>query len=158
MRTLLARRSTLIGHARSLVGAFLVVLAGVALLQYDRRAPFQYIDTEIAPTRAAEGSTVTVTRKVEWQRPCDGEIYREVVNPNGLVSHYDRGYRPFPATLGTQTATSSFTLPPIMLAPNETQGTATYRGRVRFADCGLSSRLWPIEIPFIEVPFEVVKR
>ena len=158
MSSLAALRLTFIHHLYALVGSVAMVLSVVTAWQIDRAAPFEYIRTEISPSPAVEGQTVTVTRYVIWHRQCDGQVFREVVKPSGQIAIYDRGYRPFPAMLGPQSAASSFVLPTVMLSPDMTRGVALYRGRVRFTNCGLTSRVWPIDIPFREEPFEIVRR
>jgi hypothetical protein len=158
MSTLTALRIVVTRHVFAAIGSIMIVLFGTVLLQIDRAPPFEYVSTEISPAPATEGSPVTVTRNVIWHRNCDGEIMREVVKPGGQIVLYDKTYRPFPYMLGYQNARSSFDLPTIMLAPDMSKGTAIYRGRVRFTQCGLTSRLMPIEIPFQEVTFEVVRR
>jgi hypothetical protein len=151
------RQATVIDHLRALVGCVIVALVALVLLQYDRRPPFEYVDTFVEPNPVAEGGELFIHRTVRWFRHCDGEIYREVVRPTGVVAEYDRGYRPFPYSLGQQSASSSFHLPASMLAKGQDHGVATYRGRVRFTDCGLTSRIWPIEVAFQPMMFEVVR-
>jgi hypothetical protein len=147
-----------LGHLRAALGTATLALAFMTWLHFDRAPPFEYVSTDITPSPAVEGSMVTVSRNVIWNRNCDGEIFREVVKPGGQIVLYDRMYRPFPYRLGRQSAQSSFDLPTIMLSPDISKGSAIYRGRVRFTQCGLTSRLMPIEIPFQEVTFEVMRR
>ncbi len=153
-----AARHVVVGHLRAAIGAALLVLAGSFFLYRDRSPPFEYVSTDITPRPAQEGGVAHVTRHVIWHRHCDGEIYREIVKPSGQIALYDRAYRPFPSHLGSQSATSTFELPTLILSPNAERGKAVYRGRVRFRECGLTSRLWPIEIEFQEVEFDVVRR
>lgn len=126
-----------------------IALAGSII--YDRRAPYEYISTDIEPQPAHAGDMVTVRRQGMWLRRCEGEgdVWREIVKTNKAVVSYDRGYTRIPYDLGYQEAESRFRLDP--MAP----GHAKFRGRLMFWRCGLTSRIWPIEIPFQEVEFEV---
>jgi hypothetical protein len=111
----LSRHATVTDHLRAFIGCVIAAMVGVTLLQYDRRPPFEYISTEIEPNSVPEGGELFIHRTVDWFRHCDGEIYREIVRPTGVVAEYDRGYRPFPYALGRQSASSSFHLPSSML-------------------------------------------
>lgn len=157
--TVVARRERTIENLL-IVPLAAIVAAAIAVWVFvvDRAPPFEYVSTDLSPRPVEEGGILRVSRTVVWHRDCDGEIFREVVKPGGQIVHYDRGYRPYPFHLGRVTATSTFDLPPVMLSPDQPRGTAIYRGRVRFTNCGFTSRIWPLEVPFQEAAFEVVRR
>lgn len=158
MNSVTARREV-VSHCRAALGVVALTLALITALMFDRRPPFEYISTTIEPSPAVEGEAIEIHRHVVWHRTCDGEIYKEIVRPSGRIADYDRGYRPFPARMGRQrSAPGRIVLPRDMLEGEGPRGVAIYRGRVRFPACGLTSRIWPIEVPFQEIPFEVVRR
>ena len=123
--------------------------AAIVYLTFDRRDPFEYIDTTISPPVAIAGQPITIHRSVRWYRQCEGEAWTEIVGPDRIVNVYDRGVR-YPSELGHTTADRQITLSKSM-----PDGTATYRGSIRFHSCGLTSRVMPISIQYQEVNFEV---
>lgn len=150
-------KSAFAEHLRAAAGTLLIVIPLGVWLHFDRMPPLEYIRTELSPSPAVEGGSLTVTRYVNWTRKCDGEIYRELVRPNGQLVNYTKNYRPYPYRLGEQSGSTTFRLP-TMLMSGEQSGVAIYRGRLRFLNCGVTSRWWPIEVSFQEVSFPVVAR
>lgn len=136
-------------HVRAGLGSFLLVLALWGGIAYDRRPPFEYISTEITPRMAQPGQSIIVHRHVRWHRRCEGEAWTEIVSADRIVTVYDKGYR-FPSELGDTFAERSIALPVAMRS-----GTATYRGMIRFHNCGITSRFSPVEVPYQEASFEV---
>jgi hypothetical protein len=128
----------------------IVASIAVGFLVFDRRAPFEYLSTEIVPRIVYPGQTITVRRHVYWHRQCQGEAWTEIVSDTDrIITFYDRGTR-YPAELGDTRADRSIQLPQT-LRP----GSATYRGTIKFPNCGLTSRWSPIIVPYQEVSFEV---
>ena len=144
------------------LGAIAVAVLGLGvqvLIDYDRRAPYEYIDTIVTPSVAVEGQFVTLHRRGIWHRRCVGDAWREVVKPNGEITSYVRGYTRLPTEdeIGNTTeAESRFELPPAMIAKTYDSGNAVIRGTIRFSDCGLTSRWLPIDIKFQTVAFTVL--
>jgi hypothetical protein len=136
-------------HLHAAAGSILIVLTLWGLITYDRREPFEYVSTEITPRIAQAGQSIIVHRHVRWHRRCEGEAWTEIVSVDRIVTAYDKGYR-FPSELGDTYAERSISLPMAMRS-----GTTTYRGVIRFSACGLTSRLWPLEVPYQEATFEV---
>lgn len=127
-----------------------LAIIGVLLVMYDRRPPLSYISTEISPSVVSSGQPITVHRRVEWHRQCEGVAYTEIVNfSDRIVTPYDPGAR-YPYELGDTYADRSISLPLAMRA-----GKAAYRGVIKFRSCGVTSHLVPIEVPFQERTFEV---
>lgn len=144
------------------VGIALVSLCGTVgtlLLNYDRRTPFIYSRVTLTPVPAVAGQLITIHREVVWLRQCEGagEVWREIIRPNGGVSQYDRRYTRLPEKLGMQVVTNSFVLDEDVLDNGETEGTAIFRVSVWFHDCGWTSKLYAVAGPILEIPFKVRK-
>ena len=134
---------------------FPAIAALVALsVAYDRRPPFEYLETNIGPQPAQAGKEITVSRSVIWYRQCEGEAWTELVTPKGYVIPRERALR-YPSFLGHTMGVSHILLPRDMIPENETYGSATYRGVIKFKNCGFTSRLWPLEVPYQETTFQV---
>lgn len=138
-----------------------LVLPAIAIciglfLIFDRMEPIEYIDREISPNPAVEGQVVTIRRLVDWKRKCDGDVFQEIVKPDGTLAFYDRAYRPLPYHLGQQATESQLQLPVKMLTSDTQVAKAKSRGRILFRACGLTSRIFPIEVVLKEVEFDVV--
>lgn len=138
-------------HDHAVVAAITMatVVVGVTALMVDRRPPVEYIATDITPRAVYPGGTITIHRHVVWHRKCEGTALTEVVSADRIVTNYDRNTRS-PYELGDTRADRTIALPKT-IAP----GTTTYRGVLKFPNCGLTSRWWPIEVPYQEVTFEV---
>lgn len=126
----------------------LVIGTGV-FVRYDRAPPFEYITTEVTPELPEPGQEIIVRRRVIWHRICEGEAWTEIVGADRIVVIYDRGTR-YPSQLGEQVSERAIILPKVMI-----DGPAVYRGIIRFKDCGLTSGLWPLEVSYMAVTFEV---
>lgn len=136
-------------HAKIAAMSVGAVACVVGFLLVDRRPPFEYISTEITPHFSYPGGSITVHRHVIWHRQCEGTAWTEIVSADRIITNYDRGTRA-PYELGDTKADRTLSLPQSMRP-----GQATYRGVIKFHNCGLTSRLRPIEIPYQEVLFEV---
>lgn len=137
-------------HLQAAFTSMAIAFITLGLLIYDRRAPFEYLSTEITPRSVYPGQTIVVHRHVLWNRQCQGEAWTEIVSDTDrIITFYDRGTR-YPAELGDTRADRSIQLPQT-LRP----GSATYRGTIRFPSCGLTSRWKPLIVPYQEVSFEV---
>ncbi len=136
-------------HAFPAIVSTVIALVFASLLAYDRRPPFEYVSTAIRPLSVVAGQTIVVQRHVVWHRQCEGIAFTEIVNPDRIVTIYDKGVR-YPFELGDTYADRSISLP-LSMRP----GTAMYRGLIRFSKCGITSRLLPIEIPYQEIAFEI---
>lgn len=130
--------------------SIIFVIGSGVFARYDRAPPFEYITTEITPDRPEPGQEIYVRRRVIWHRICEGEAWTEIVGADRIVVIYDRGTR-YPSQLGEQVSDRAIMLPKAM-----TEGPAVYRGIIRFKDCGLSSGLWPLEVRYMSVTFDVV--
>lgn len=137
-------------YFREICLALALAISGVLLIAYDRRPPFSYVSTDISPAAVTPGQTITIHRRVDWHRQCEGLAFTEIVSfSDRIVTIYDPGTR-YPFELGETYADRSISLPLTMRA-----GRAAYRGLIRFRACGITSHLWPIEIPYQERTFEV---
>lgn len=137
-------------YFREVCLAAALAIIGVLLVAYDRRPPFSYISTELSPSVVMPGQSITVRRHVNWHRQCEGIAFTEVMSfTDRIVTIYDPGTR-YPYELGDTYAERVISLPLTMRV-----GIATYRGLIRFRSCGITSHLWPIEIPYQERTFEV---
>lgn len=136
-------------HVRDAGIATVVAIAVVGAFILDRRPPFEYISTEIMPKAASPGGPITVYRHVIWHRQCEGVAWTEIVGSDRIVTSYDRGSRA-PFELGDVRASRIIILPKTI-----PPGPATYRGTIKFSNCGITSRWQPIEVPYQEVVFEV---
>lgn len=137
------------GYLREACLAVAIALAGAILVAYDRRPPFVYISTEMSPAVVMPGQSITVRRHVDWHRQCEGIAYTEIVSSDRIVTIYDPGTR-YPFELGDTYADRTISLP-LTIRP----GNVLYRGSIQFRQCGITSRLWPIEIPYQDRMFEV---
>lgn len=152
MATILPRLGTVASwheHVRPAIWSVVLLTVIVGTLLYDRRPPFEYVSTQISPQIARAGGQIVIHRHVIWYRQCEGIAWTEIVGADRVITAYDRGTRS-PYELGDVHASRIITLPQAMR-----QGEATYRGVIRFSRCGLTSRWWPIEVPYQEVSFEV---
>jgi len=136
-------------HFKPAIVTFLIATSFLVFLIFDRRPPFEYVSTTVTPSMVSPGQDITVNRSVIWHRKCEGEAWTEIVSSDRIVTPYDKGYR-YPADTGITSAQRVISLPLMMRS-----GTAYYRGTIRFHNCGLTSRLKPIEIPYQERSFEV---
>lgn len=130
--------------------AVALAVTGALLLAYDRRPPFTYISTDIYPSIVMPGQSITIKRHVNWHRQCEGIAFTEIVSfSDHIVTIYDPGVR-YPSELGDTYADRSISLP-LTIRP----GQAIYRGLIQFKACGITSRIWPIDVPYQERTFEV---
>ncbi len=137
-------------HLQAALTSMALAFLTVGFLVFDRRPPFEYINTEIAPHTVSPGDSITIWRHVYWHRQCEGEAWTEIVSDSDrIITFYDRGSR-YPSELGDTRAARILVLPQT-LRP----GSATYRGTIRFAQCGLTSRWNPLVVPYQEVTFDV---
>ena len=95
------------------------------------------------------GADISVTRHTLWRRRCDGYIFREIVGSDRLVRPYTRSQIRVPAQLGFQSVRSTFRAP--LDLPT---GEAIYRSVVKFYECGVTSRFWPLEVEIPEITFD----
>lgn len=142
-------RNHLKEHVYPALISMVVALSFVVFLIFDRRAPFEYLSTAVSPPVAVAGQSIVVQRHVLWRRKCEGVAFTEIVSSDRIVTIYDRGTR-YPFELGETWADRSIALP-LAIRP----GSATYRGVIKFASCGFTSRLVPLDIPYQEVTFEI---
>ncbi len=146
----IAQTPTLKLHLQAAIGSMALALVVTGFLVFDRRAPFEYISTEVTPRPVSAGSAIVVHRHVVWNRRCEGEAWTEIVSEvDRTVTNYDRAAR-YPFELGDTFAERTILLPWTMRP-----GAATYRGVIRFSACGLTSRWRPIDVPYQQVTFEV---
>lgn len=130
--------------------AVALAIIGTLLVSYDRRPPFTYISTDISPPIVMPGQSITIRRHVDWHRQCEGIAFTEIVSfSDHIVTNYDPGTR-YPSELGDTYADRSIALPLTMRS-----GHAIYRGVIQFRTCGITSRIWPIDVPYQERTFEV---
>lgn len=142
-------------YLATFVYASLAAAVVFGLIRYDRRAPLVYVDTKVVPEPARAGGDITVHRYVEWRRQCGGEASTEIVSPKGYVYRRAMTTPAVPAGLGYASVTTTWTLPADLLAEGDTIGTATYRGVIRFRDCGITSWILPLSISYQERHFDV---
>lgn len=136
-------------HAKIAAITMGLVALAVTFLLVDRRPPFEYISSEISPRQVYPGGSITIHRHVIWHRMCEGVAWTEIVSADRIITNYDRGSRA-PYELGDIKADRTLALPQ-SIRP----GLATYRGVIKFNHCGITSRWWPIEVPYQEINFEV---
>lgn len=129
------------------------VIALIVGVYVDRRDPFTIIEGGIEPSTIQAGQTIYVTRHTDWRRRCDGYIFREVVGSDRLIRPYTRAQIRVPAQLGPQTVKSTFRAPLDLPA-----GETVYRAVVKFYECGVTSRFWPLEVEVPEVSFDAVAK
>jgi hypothetical protein len=153
--TLRVRARTDDRYVATFVYAAIAAAALYAAIQYDRRPPLKYIDTKIVPTITRPGGDITVHRYVEWSRYCRGEATTDIISPKGYVFHRQMATPAIPPSLGFASVATSWTLPLDLLADGDTVGTATYRGIIRFNDCGFTSWFVPLTVSYQEREFEV---
>ena len=129
------------------------------LISYDRREPFLSSRVALLPAPVIAGGMIIVKREVVWLRFCEGEgeVWREIVRPNGTISQYDRRYTRVPEKLGLQVVENVVHLDPAVLDNAENEGVATFRVQVLFHHCGVTSRFSPVRGPLLELPFRVVR-
>jgi hypothetical protein len=140
-------------------GLTVLGIIGSLLLNYDRREPFLYAKVTLSPIPAKAGQAILVRREIVWLRHCEreGEVWREIVRPNGTISQYDRRYTRVPSDLGLQIVENPFWLDAAVLDNAENEGTALFRLSVIFHHCGITSGFRPIHGPRLEIPFRVVR-
>ena len=126
-----------------------ICLLVAIFVAYDRRDPFDYINTWITPEVATSGQEITVHREIIWRRQCEGEAWTEVVGSDRIMAIYDRGAR-YPAQLG-----ETFTERKLTLSKALPNGAAIFRGVIKFKACGLTSRWVALEVPYQVVEFMV---
>lgn len=136
-------------HTTPAISTFTFFLILTTFIIYDRRPPFDYINTDITPQYVSQGGTITINRNVIWYRKCEGEAWTEIVSSDRIVTPYDKGYR-YPAETGITFAQRNIELPLVMR-----KGAAYYRGSIRFHNCGLTSWLKPLKISYQQRSFEV---
>lgn len=143
-------RSILKEHAYPAMVSMALALTIALFLVVDRRPPFEYVSTIIRPIVASSGDTIVVERHVIWHRQCEGVAFTEIVNnADHIITIYDKGVR-YPSELGDTRVERSISLP-----LNMRSGTATYRGVIKFASCGITSRFHSIDVPYQEATFEI---
>lgn len=142
-------------YVPTFVYAVLAAALVMGLVRWDRRAPLMYVDTKVVPDPVKSGGDITVHRYVEWRRGCAGEASTEVVSPKGYVFSRVKSTPAVPQGLGYSSVVTTWTLPADLLAEGDTIGTATYRGAISFHDCGITSWLVPLTIPYQERKFDV---
>ena len=136
--------------------AFLAPLAAVfavalvLLIAFDRKAPLTFLQGEVRPEMPVAGQTVSVRWHTIWNRRCQGTVSREIVGPDLIIRAYRRHWLRVPVRLGQQVSDTDFQLDKALPV-----GATIYRAVVRFEDCGLTSRLWPIEVVAPELWFDV---
>lgn len=128
----------------------LVVLLPIALA-FDRRPPYRYYHTEIQPTDAHPGDEIVIVRQGTWRRLCEGTAYSEIIGSDRIIHLYDHGLR-YPTELDYVSVNRTLKLPLSLSA-----GPAIYRGVIRFANCGITSQWWPLEVEFQSVVFNVIR-
>jgi hypothetical protein len=136
--------------AAAALAVLLVGGLGAIAIKADRAAPLAFTEGHIAPQPAAPGSVVTVNWINTWLRVCEGELSRQLIGSDGVVRAYRKHFLRVPVNLGTQRSETRFRLP-----PSFPQGPAVYEGLIRFRDCGMTSRIWPLEVRVPELRFSV---
>jgi hypothetical protein len=116
-------------------------VTGVAAISYDRRAPVIFSEGEIMPRVVVGGTRVTVRWTVDWRRHCEGELSRQVVGKDQVIRAYRKRALRVPVNLGRQVSDTIFTV-----AKGLPAGPVLYEGIIRFPNCGVTSRQWPIEV------------
>lgn len=145
------------GGAISAGSLSVVAVVAMLLVGYDRRTPFIYSKITLSPIPAVAGGEVMVRREIVWLRHCEGEgeVWREIIRPNGTISQYDRRYTRVPAELGLQVVVNRFSLDPAVLDNAEDEGVAVFRLSAVFHRCGITSSFSPVHGPVAEIPFHV---
>ena len=133
-----------------LVVPFIVAVIGAFAL-WDHREPMEHIRGKIVPNPAMPGQQVTVRWSSNWYRTCEASVHREIVTSDLIVRRY-LPYKLMPVRLGEQTSETSF-----MLNEMQPPGLTSHRSTLRFDECGLLSRFWPIEIHSPPLYFEVAR-
>lgn len=134
----------------------LALAATIALsifLAYDRREPLLFEHGEIVPEHAMPGERVIVRWTTDWRRQCEGVVSRDLVGSDNVIKIYRSRPLRVPAQLGRQTADTPFHLPETMPL-----GHAEYRAIVRFESCGITSRIWPLQLNVPALSFDVIGR
>lgn len=138
--------------AAAAIAVLIVGVIGAVSLKADRAAPLTFIDGHVLPDPAPNGSGVIVRWNIEWYRRCEGELSRQLIGSDGIVRAYQKRFIRVPVNTGKQFSDTRFTLPPSL-----PEGATTYEGLIRFRDCGLTSRLWPLEVKVPALTFMVVR-
>jgi hypothetical protein len=138
--------------------AVLLLVCGF-LVQVDRSEPVDLVGGYVIPESINLSQplpvgvlpSVTIRWEARWQRRCEGIVSRELVGADGVIRFYVKEALRIPAHLGQQVEYVGVkvdrSLPP---------GKTKYREVLLFYRCGLTSRIWPLEIEVPELEFQVV--
>lgn len=124
----------------------------VSLVTFDRRIPLEHIAGEIIPHNVKAGADVAVRWKIIWHRACEATVSRELVGSDLVVRAYQKYQLRIPTTMGQQVGEAQF-----VIAASQPPGLTAYRASLRFHDCGLTSRVWPLTIETPVLYFDVLK-
>jgi len=139
------------GHAVTAGAAIMLAVVARLLLHLDRQPPVVFFAASVDPVIAAPGTKVGLTIWDTWTRACSGDVSREIVGSDGVIHAYRIKTARVPVRMGTQKFVTQFYVPHSM-----PPGPATYQSVVRFEDCGVTSRLWPLEVTIPPVKITVI--
>lgn len=138
---------------QNLLAIIVCGLVGLVLafwLAADRAAPVRFIEGSIVPETVTPGQAVSVQWLDVWVRQCEATLSRELVGSDEIIRAYRSHPIRVPVKLGEQMSQTRF-----RVSANMPDGPATYRAILRFNDCGVTSRWWPIVVKVPSLHFTV---
>jgi hypothetical protein len=138
--------------AMAAIGVLIVGLALGIAIKADRAKPVLFVQATISPDPAIVGAMVNVRWTDVWYRRCEGELSRQIVSSDGVIHAYRKHIMRIPVDLGQQQIDIPFFLPRGIPA-----GETIYQAVVRFNNCGITSRWWPLEVSVPSLTFDVTR-
>jgi len=141
------------GPAAMMVVAVLAAVAGGSWLTADRPPPMVFWGGEVTPNPIVlDGADRLADAEWfgTWRKSCAGRIEAEVVDADKKKHAYVQQRIKPPPNLGDAFSQIKFAVPAILPA-----GRAYYHAVIRFRDCGLTSKIWPIEVGVPDLYFTV---
>ena len=139
------KRHLVIGGSTIAIG-----LAIVAFLAVDRATPIVFIDGELEQSQVKPGQHVVAHLIARYDRVCDGEVHRDIVGSDNVIHTYKKHPADLPLHPGVVSVEMPFRLP-----ANLPEGQATYQAKLIFYDCGLTSRILPLQVMTPKLAFQV---
>jgi hypothetical protein len=107
----------------------------------DRLPPISFISSEILPSTATPGETVTAQLFATYYRLCQAQVTRDLIGSDKVIHTYAPHWASVPGRKGEQEVEIPFQLPAKI-----SSGKAIYQAMLVFRSCGITSRLFPIVI------------
>lgn len=149
-----------------------VIVLPIMLIVGDRSSPYQYLKGEVTTQEAIPGMTVDVKWTGKYNRNCDGQIFRSIIDAGKTVHLLDV----LPSVLSIAQTGESVPLPQdptedidvdkqnviewtrsFILPLGTSEGRALYRVRSEYW-CNPLQHYWPIRVDLPDIPFNVVRR